>query len=170
MKKMVFLKKIVSFEPLIIWLRYFLTIKPHNILTNFILPISFGFALFIFDKSALELVEFDVFSISSILVGFCSSILIMLFTIDGPNINNLKETPLLNNNKISLHQALIYKFAFITINLLFLILVSIVAVFFDFSKNVYYLAYLIIILLNAILTLIETVTNVIFSLMPKKTS
>ena len=170
MKIVKFLKKFISFEPLIIWLRYFLTVKLHNIIANFVLPIGFGAILLVFYKESLEQIDFDVFGISSILVGFCSSILIMLFTIDGPNINKLKEAPLSNNNKVSIHQALIYKFSFIVINLLVLILVGIIAVFLDFKNNAYYKIYLIIVLLNTIFTLIEALTNVTFCLMAKKSN
>ena len=168
MKILKLLKKFISFEPLIIWLRYFLTVKLHNIITNFVLPIGFDVVLISVYKESLELIQFDVFSISSILVGFCSSILIMLFTIDGPNVNRLKETPLSNNDKVSIHQALIYKFSFIVINLLVLILVGIIAVFLDFTNNAYYKIYLVIILLNTIFTLIEALTNVTFCLIVKK--
>lgn len=168
MKLIRLLKKLISFEPLIIWFRYFLTVRAHSIFTNFVLPFGFGAVLFFFYKEPLELIKFDMFSISSILVGFCSSILIMLFTIDGPNVNKLKETTLSNNDKISIHQALIYKFSFIVINLLVLMLVGIVAVFLDFTNSVYYKIYLVVVLLNTIFTLIEALTNVTFCLTAKK--
>ena len=133
---MKFLKKIISFEPLIIWFRYFLTIKWNNVLFNFGVPIISSILLGVFRRDfIIEQVEFDIFSISSILVGFCSSILIMLFTLDGESVSKLKETKLQGKN-ISLHQALIYKFSFIVINLLFLILIGIIAEALDSVRSV----------------------------------
>ena len=156
-------KKIISFEPLIIWLRYFLTLKIQNILINFLTPIGLCITLFFTSKETIIKADFDVFSISSILVGFCSSILIMLFTIDGINIKKLKETKL-SNVSISIHQALIYKFSFIVINLLVLIIVALIALFVGFDNNIFYKLYALLILTNTILTLLEALTNTTFCL------
>lgn len=169
MKKILSLiKKIISFEPLIIWGRYFLTVKLYNIFTNFILPCVLCVILRVLYIDELKSINFDVFSISSILVGFCSSILIMLFTINGTNIDKLKETTLSNNDKISLHQALIYKFSFIVINLLVLILASIIATFTGHIRCIYFKLYVIFILVNTIFTLLEALTNVTFCLIVNK--
>lgn len=164
---MKFIKKIISFEPLIIWFRYFLTIRWNTVLFNFGIPTITSILLGIFKRDYIEQIQFDVFSIGSILVGFCSSILIMLFTLDGVNTSKLKTTEL-QGKKISLHQALIYKFSFIVINLLILMLVGILAVFLGFEKNLFYNLYIVAILINTLFTLLEALTNVIFCLTANK--
>ena len=164
---MKFIKKIISFEPLIIWFRYFLTIRWNTVLFNFGIPTITSILLGIFKRDYIEQIQFDVFSIGSILVGFCSSILIMLFTLDGANTSKLKTTEL-QGKKISLHQALIYKFSFIVINLLILMLVGILAVFLGFEKNLFYNLYIVAILMNTLFTLLEALTNVIFCLTANK--
>lgn len=156
---------LISFEPLIVWLRYFKTVKSYNLVTNTGVPLVTCILLWIFRSEEIVSVEFDTFSISAILVGFCSSILIMLFTIEGKNIEKLKQTALNDNKKsLSLHEALIYKFAFIVINLLVMIFVGILAFYIGFKSCHVYILYTLFILLNTIFTLIEALTNVIFCL------
>lgn len=157
------IKKIISCEPLIVWLRYFKTVTLRTLIVNILIPFTTCVLLFFFSKESLSKTDFEVFGISSILVGFCASILIMLFTIEGKNISALKELKL-KDSKLSLHQALIYKFSFITINLLILILVSLLATFLCFEASIWYKLYLIFILMNTVFTLIEALTNVIFVL------
>ena len=156
---------LISFEPLIVWLRYFKTVKSYNLVTNTGFPLVTCILLWIFRLEEIVCVRFDIFSISAILVGFCSSILIMLFTIEGKNIDKLKQTALNYGEKsLSLHEALIYKFAFIVINLLVMIFVGILAFYIGFESCHIYILYTIFILLNTIFTLIEALTNVIFCL------
>ena len=156
---------LISFEPLIVWLRYFKTVKSYNLVTNTGVPLVTCILLWIFRPEEIVSVGFDTFSISAILVGFCSSILIMLFTIEGKNIEKLKQTALNDNKKsLSLYEALIYKFAFIVINLLVMIFVGILAFYIGFESCHIYILYTLFILLNTIFTLIEALTNVIFCL------
>lgn len=157
------IKKIFSCESFIVWIRYFRTVTIKSIFINIILPLITCILLYFFAQETISKACFEVFSISSILMGFCASILIMLFTIEGENIKELKKLEL-KNSKLSLHQALVYKFSFITINLLVLILVSLLATFLDFNGNIIYKLYVILILMNTVLTLIEALTNVIFVL------
>lgn len=164
---MKFIKKLISFEPLIIWLRYFLTVNIKSFITNFLIPIVICIILGFCCKEPIVDAEFDIFTISSILLGFCSSILIMLFTVESTNVKKLKELNL-NNRKINLYQALIYKFAFITINLVVLIFVGVLARFINFEDCLFYKLYVIFILQNTIFTLIEALTNVIFSFINAK--
>ena len=156
---------LISFEPLMVWLRYFKTVKSYTLVTNFGMPLLICILLGIFRIEEFAGVNFDVFSIGAILVGFCSSILIMLFTIEGKNIEKLKMTHLNDDTKkLSLYEALIYKFAFIVINLLAMILVGILVFYIGFEKCYIYILYTIFVLLNTIFTLIEALTNVIFCL------
>lgn len=157
------LKKIINFEPLIIWCRYFLTVKIHNVIMNFIIPLIISALYYFWCENLIKDIPFDVFTISSILVGFCSSILIMLFTYEGTNFNKIKEIKLANNN-VSLHKALVYKFSFITINLISLMFVEIISIFFNFNDCIIYKAYILFVLINTIFTLIEALTNVAFCL------
>lgn len=162
-----FIKKIISFEPLIIWVRYFLTVNIKSLIANFIIPLIVCIILGIYSKDTIINAEFDVFTISSILVGFCSSILIMLFTIEGKNIERLKATTL-KKSKVTLYQALIYKFSFITINLVILIFVGILARYINFEDSLYFKLYTIFILQSTIFILIEALTNVVFSFINAK--
>ena len=164
---MKFIKKIISFEPLIIWFRYFLTVNIKSLIANFLIPLAVCIILGHCCKAPIENADFDIFTISSILLGFCSSILIMLFTVESKNVDKLKRSNL-NNRKINLYQALIYKFAFITINLVILIFVGVLARFINFEDCLYYKLYVIFILQNTIFTLIEALTNVIFSFINAK--
>lgn len=164
---MKFIKKIISFESLIIWFRYFLTFNIKSLIANFIIPLIVCITLGICCEDTIVNADFDIFTISSILVGFCSSILIMLITIEGKNIEKLKITPL-KKSKITLYQALIYKFSFITINLIVLIFVGILARYINFENNLYFKLYTIFILQNTIFILLEALTNVIFSFINAK--
>lgn len=103
---MKFIKKIISFEPLIIWFRYFLTVNIKTIIANFFVPLSVCIILGCCCKKTIEYSELDIFTMSSILLGFCSSILIMLFMVGGKNIEKVKKSSL-NRSKITLYQALI---------------------------------------------------------------
>lgn len=161
------IKKLISFEPLIIWLRYFQTVNVKSVIANFLIPLAVCTALGFYCKKTIVDAEFDIFTISSILLGFCSSILIMLFTVESNNVDKLKESKL-NNRKINLYQALIYKFAFITINLVVLIFIGVLARFINFENCLFYKLYVIFILQNTIFTLIEALTNVIFSFINAK--
>lgn len=156
---------LISFEPLIVWLRYFKTVKSYNWITNIGLPLVTCILLWRFKLQELVNADFDIFSISAILVGFCASILIMLFTIEGNNIEKLKQTAINGStNAVSLHAALVYKFAFIVINLLVMIFVGILAFYIGFASCPIYILYTIFVLLNTIFTLIEALTNVVFCL------
>ena len=161
------LKKIFSFEPIIIWIRYFLTVTSKSIISNFVIPLIICILLGIFRHEVIIENNFDIFTIGSILIGFCSSILIMLFSIDGENITKLKQTQLLNK-KISLYQALVYKFAFITINLVVLIFIGILGRFAGFDNFLFFKLYIIFIFLNSTFILLEALTNVIFCLISNK--
>ena len=57
-----------------------------------------------------------------------------------------------------------YKFAFIVINLLVMILTGVLALYIGFAKCHIYILYTIFVLLNTIFTLIDALTNVIFCL------
>lgn len=166
------IKKLISFEPLIIWLRYFLTVNVKSVIANFIIPLGVCAVLGIWCNKTIVDAEFDIFTISSILLGFCSSILIMLFTVESNNVEKLKEHKLnkskSSSREINLYQALIYKFAFITINLVVLIFIGVLARFINFENCLFYKLYVIFILQNTIFTLIEALTNVIFSFINAK--
>lgn len=164
---MKWIKKVVSFEPVIIWFRYFLTVNIKSIIANFIIPLIVCIVLGFCCKESIESAQFDIFTISSILLGFSSSVLIMLFTAESKNVEKLKENNL-KNRKVNLYQALIYKFAFIMINLVALIFIGVLARFMNFEECLFYKLYVIFILQNTIFTLIEALTNVIFSFINDK--
>lgn len=161
------LKKILYLEPLIIILRYIKTLTAKEIIFTGGIPLSLCVIMLIRAKPGLPLFEFDIISISSILIGFSSSILIMLFTIGGKTTSLLKEAKSTKKD-LSLFDALVYRFAYITINLILLIIVDVFAKSFSFSACIYYVIYTVFILLNSLLTLMNNITNAIFCLIGKK--
>ncbi len=156
--------KLLYFEPIIIWIRYLKTIKFQTYITNVLIPILVSMTYMLCYRKKFKIIEIDLFTISSILIGFCSSILIMLYSIEGNAINKLKSTMLGNKYKISLYEALIYKFSFINLNLIVLLLIEILGYFFVFRSNLIYFTIVLFLLLNILMTFIESLTNVVFGL------
>lgn len=163
MKKL--LKKIMSYEPLIVWIRYFKTVKLKYVLINFGIPILTCIMLGFFAADSLLKSNIDVLTISSILVGFCSSIIIMLFTLPDNKTEQLNSINI-TGTKISLLKALIYKFAYMIYNLIAVIIINIITSALVVN-NIYCILLSIGILLNVLLTLIEAASNAIFCLLPK---
>lgn len=164
MKK--FLKQLISYEPLIIWVRYFLTLKPKYFIVNFIMPISFCVWLGIFKYGMVENLNIDIFTIASIFIGFAISILIMFLTTSNNIMDKLKNTKLSKSN-ITLHQAIIYKFSYIIYNLVFLILFKLILNIFAISNGICNLI-IIFTLMNSLFTIIEATSNAIFTLIRKE--
>ncbi len=163
MKK--FFKKLVTFEPLIIWVRYFLTLNLNFFIANFILPLIICILLGIFRFDIIETINLDIFTISSIFIGFSISILAILLTSGNKNIEESKNVNLKKTN-ISLYRAMIYKFAYIIYNLVFLILFYLILNVCNINNTICNLI-CIFILINALLTIIEATSNTIFTLLKK---
>ncbi len=159
------LKRIVSYEPLIVWIRYFQTITFKNVLINFGIPILACIMLGLFAADKLIKSNIDTLTISSILVGFCSSIIIMLFTLPENKTEKLNSINI-TGTKLSLLKSLIYKFAYIIYNLIAVIIMNIITSALVVN-NIYCILFSIGILLNVLLTLIEAASNAIFCLLPK---
>lgn len=160
---MKFLKKILYLEPLIIVLRYLKTLTLKSIIFTIITPIIVCVILGVQSLRGYVLLKIDLISICSILIGFSSSILIMIFTMGGKITSSLR-TIKLSKKDMSLYEALVYKFAFITISLIVLIIIEIISRSFSFDMSTIYMLITIFLLLNALLTLMESVTNTIFCL------
>ena len=163
MKKI--LKKILSYEPLIVWVSYFRTLSFKCILVNFGVPIFICIMLGICAKEKVINSNIDILTISSILIGFCSSIIIMLFTLPDAKAEKLNSINIKETN-ISLIKALIYKFAYMIYNLIAVIILNLITTSLDF-KNIYCILISIGILLNVLLTLIEALSNAVFCLLPR---
>lgn len=158
-------KLIFSYEPLIIWFRYFYTLTKKYLIINFILPLIFCISLGIWASNTILNLSIDVFTISSIFIGFAISVLVMLLTTENENMTRLKNVKLTLSN-VSLHQAMVYKFAFIIYNLVFLILFSLILNIFNI-KNIVCSLIIIYILINSLLTIIEATSNIIFTFIRK---
>ena len=163
MKK--FFKKLVSFEPLIVWIRYFLTLNLKFFITNFILPLIICILLGVFRFDIIETINLDIFTFSSIFIGFSISILAILLTSGNKNIEESKNVNL-KKTKVSLYEAMIYKFAYIIYNLVFLILFYLILNICNINNSICNLI-CIFILINALLTIIEATSNTIFTLLKK---
>lgn len=156
-----FVKKLFSNEPMIIWFRYFFTLNWKYIISNFIIPLIFCVVLGILKYNTLTEINIDIFTISSIFIGFAISALIMLLTTNNSNTQHLREIKI-KNTKISLHQAMIYKFSYIINNLVFLILFQLILKFFLIVEPICVLISLFI-LINSLFTIIEATSNIIFT-------
>lgn len=163
MKK--FFKWLISYEPLIIWIRYFLALKLKYAIVNFIIPILFCILLGVFKYEIVENLSIDIFTIASIFIGFAISVLIMFLTTSNNIMDKLKNSKLAKSN-ITLHQAIIYKFSYIIYNLTFLILFALILNIFSIKNGICNLI-IIFILINSLLTIIEATSNAIFTLIRK---
>lgn len=152
------MKYMFSFEPLIVWIRYYKTINLQSFISNFIMPIIICIIILL-KKPIIDVNEFFtvLITISAIFIGFCASILIMLITTNNEKVNKLK-TENIKNTKVNLHEAMIYKFSFIVYNLIVLIFMILFSLFFNYV-NLLIMVICIFILLNSIMTLIEALTN-----------
>ena len=103
------LKKFFSYEPMIVWIRYFQTTSTKYLLINFGLPFMVCALLRVLASESVIIANLDVLTISSILIGFCSSIIIMLFTLSGEMVDK-QNSNYIKKPDISLLKALIYKF------------------------------------------------------------
>ena len=98
---MKFIKKILYLEPLIIVIRFLGTLTLKSIIFTFIVPLLICIGLLIRVVCGLSLnISFDIISVCAILIGFCASILIMLFTIGGKVSSTLKATQLSNKKHL----------------------------------------------------------------------
>lgn len=173
---MKFLKKLLYLEPLIIVLRYLKTLTLKSVIFTIITPIIVCVILGVQSLRGYVLLKIDLISICSILIGFSSSILIMLFTMGGKTTSSLRNAKLHRNKKdknkedMSLFEALVYKFAFITIILIILIIIEIVGRSFSFDTCIIYVLITLFLLLNALLILMESITNTIFCLIKNNSS
>ena len=163
MKK--FFKWLISYEPLIIWFRYFLTLKLKYVIVNFVVPFVFCIIVGCLKFESLSTLTIDVFTISSIFIGFAISILVMILTTSN-NITDKLKTIKLEKTNITLHQAMVYKFSFIIYNLIFLILFNLILTIFSIQNAICNLI-VVFILMNSLLTIIEATSNVIFTLTRK---
>ena len=160
-----FIKYLFSCEPLIIWLRYFYTLKIKNAIINFGLPLLVCLLLGFLAKDYVQNSNVDILTISAILIGFCSSILIMLLTLNGGIAEKL-NTAKLDDSIISLRKALIYKFVFILYNLICLVIMNLIINVLGVSNMYYYTLISFGVLLNALLIIIEAFSNTVFCLIP----
>lgn len=168
---MKFLKKLLYLEPLIIVLRYLKTLTLKSAIFTIITPIIVCVILGVQSLHGYVLLKIDLISICSILIGFSSSILIMLFTMGGKTTSSLRNAKLHRNKEdMSLFEALVYKFAFITIILIILIIMEIVGRSFSFDTCIIYVLITLFLLLNALLILMESITNTIFCLIKNNSS
>lgn len=98
-------------------------------------------------------------TVNSIIIGFCTSIIIMLITIDNENIRTIKTIKIPDTN-VNLLQSLLYKFGFIIFNSIFCLFLSMIicTLSIDFLIIEVFIIYLV---LNAITILVEALTDAI---------
>ena len=119
------MKKIIHSETLYVILKYFLVTSTRKIIFNFILPIIPCIFIYIFNRGKeLDVIEYTL-TVNSIIIGFCTSIIIMLITIDNENIRTIKTIKIPDTN-VNLLQSLLYKFGFIIFNSTFCLFLSMI--------------------------------------------
>ena len=160
------LKKFFSYEPMIVWIRYFQTTSTKYLLINFGLPFMVCALLRVLASESVIIANLDVLTISSILIGFCSSIIIMLFTLSGEMVDK-QNSNYIKKPDISLLKALIYKFSFMIYNLVALVVMTLIINALN-CTNLYVKLVSIGILLNTLLILIESLSNAVLCFLPKK--
>ena len=161
---MKFLKKILYLEPLIIVLRYLKTLTLKSVIFTIITPIIVCVILGVQSLRGYVLLKIDLISICSILIGFSSS----TSSLRNAKLHRNKKDK--NKEDMSLFEALVYKFAFITIILIILIIIEIVGRSFSFDTCIIYVLITLFLLLNALLILMESITNTIFFLIKNNSS
>lgn len=156
--------RIFSYEPLLIYFRYFIVTKVKYIIINILIPFVVCLLLGLLAQDKVTKSDIDFFTICSILLGFVATILIMLFTLPKDSKEKL-NTSKIGTTKYGLHQALIYKFSFIAYNMVAVIILNIIANSLQLSNSIYVVLFSVGIILNSLLILIEALSNTIFCLM-----
>lgn len=162
MKKI--LRTLFSYEPLLVYFRYFIVTKIKYIIINFLIPILTCLLLGLFAKDKVIASKIDYFTICSILLGFVATILVMLFTLPKESKEKLNNAKV-GTTRYGLHQALIYKFSFIAYNMAAIIILNLIAHLLQLSSNLYVILVSIGFILNSLFILIEALSNTIFCLM-----
>ena len=155
---------VISYEPLLIYFRYFIVTKCKYVVINILMPLAACLLLGFLAKDTVTEANIDFFAIGSILLGFVATILIMLFTLPKENKEKFNAIKI-GATKYGLHQALIYKFSFIAYNMVAIIILNVIANLLNASNNLYIILVSVGIILNSLLILIEALSNAIFCLM-----
>ena len=162
MKKI--LRTLFSYEPLLVYFRYFFVTKVKYNVINFLIPLIACLLLGFLAEDKVIASNINYFTICSILLGFVATILVMLFTLPKEIKEKLNDVKM-GKTTYGLHQALIYKFSFIAYNMTAIIILNLIANLLQLSSNIYVILFSIGFILNSLLILIEALSNTIFCLM-----
>src|SRR5690554_6037808 len=121
------MRKYIYIEAIIQWLKFFKTMKIKNFIVNFLLPAIIILIFYISQKDRIiEIESFSSFylgivTISTLIIGFSYSMIVSLITSNGENTTRLKSEKL-NNRSITMFEGMLYKFYFVIINLILIMI------------------------------------------------
>lgn len=159
------MRKYIYVEAFIQWLKFFKTMKIKNFVVNFLLPAIIIFIFYTSQKDRIIEVEsfssfyLGVVTISTLIIGFSYSMIVSLITSNGENTTRLKAEKLDNRN-ITMFEGMLYKFYFVIINLILIMIWTVLVLIVDFS-GVISLLVIIFIVINSLFVLIEGLTNLV---------
>lgn len=131
------MRKYIYIEAFIQWLKFFKTMKIKNFFVNFVLP-AIVILVFYFSQKDLitEIESFSSFyigivTISTLIIGFSYSMIVSLITSNGDNTTRLKSEKL-DNKSITMFEGMLYKFYFVIINLIVIMIWTVLVLIVDF--------------------------------------
>ncbi len=159
------MRKIIYFESLIQWGKYFKTLKINTVITNFIIPLAIVTLFYFSNKEKIIIVDtyqsfyVGILTVSTLIIGFSYSMIVSLITSNGENTDRLKSEKLDKRN-ISLFEAMLHKFYFVIINLIIVTIMSILFLIISLN-NFLVLCIIVFLMISSLLILTEGLTNLV---------
>lgn len=159
------MRKYVYIEAVIQWLKFFKTMKIKNFFVNFVLPAIVILVFYISQKDRIAEIEsfssfyLGIVTVSTLIIGFSYSMIVSLITSNGDNTTRLKSEKL-DNRSITMFEGMLYKFYFVIINLIVIMIWTVLVLIVDFS-GVISLLVIVFVVISSLFVLIEGLTNLV---------
>ena len=145
--------------------KFFKIIKIKNFFVNFLFPAIVILVFYLSQKDRITEIEsfssfyLGIVTISTLIIGFSYSMIVSLITSNGDNTTRLKSEKL-DNKSITMFEGMLYKFYFVIINLIVIMIWTVLVLIVDFS-GVISLLVIVFVVISSLFVLIEGLTNLV---------
>lgn len=159
------IKKYLYIDIVLVWMRYFLTVRLNTVISNYLIPLGLTIVMFINLNQSEVNPEFlsnfvlGSITISTLIIGFSYSMIVSLISSESENIKKLKETNI-KNRTISKYEALVYKFYFVIINLVVVVIFALFLLLLS-TFNLLLLSIILYFIIISFAVLLEGLTNLV---------